>query len=264
MPKQFEQGHAKNLANFKKLISFITSYPQYNPSNKKLTLAEIQNLCTAAENVQDDLRQKIADQADAINKRQTAFADLPPLSSNIIRTLITCDADEKNLADAKVINRKIHGGRKKPKNGEGQQPEPPQDNNPAPPKEGDTNPPEPADQPPHRYNSVSQLSYDFQMEHFKNMIKLLELEPNYNPNEAELSIKGLNTKLTLMESTNTDYIDKTTLRKNAAGERNKLFYADKTGLVDVANNCKLYIKQVYGIDSNEYKSIASLAFRKAK
>ena len=47
MASTSETGHAKNVANFQDLTSFCTGYgATYNPTNPRLTLAELENLYT--------------------------------------------------------------------------------------------------------------------------------------------------------------------------------------------------------------------------
>ena len=50
MASTSETGHAKNIANFQDLISFCQGYgTSYNPTNPRLTLAELENLYTTSQ-----------------------------------------------------------------------------------------------------------------------------------------------------------------------------------------------------------------------
>lgn len=46
MSKQYETGHAKNVANLQKLIEQVTVYTNYNPPVENLTIANLQTLYT--------------------------------------------------------------------------------------------------------------------------------------------------------------------------------------------------------------------------
>lgn len=43
-------------------------------------------------------------------------------------------------------------------------------------------------------------------------------------------------------------------------ERDQLFYADGTGLYDIAQNVKKYVKSIYGATSPEYTTVSAIKF----
>jgi len=45
-------------------------------------------------------------------------------------------------------------------------------------------------------------------------------------------------------------------------QRDIVLYADKTGLVDIASDVKLYVKSAYGATSPLFRSVSGLAFSK--
>jgi len=46
--------------------------------------------------------------------------------------------------------------------------------------------------------------------------------------------------------------------------RDIVLYADKSGLVDVAQDSKLYVKSAYGANSTQYRSISGITFTRPR
>jgi hypothetical protein len=59
---------------------------------------------------------------------------------------------------------------------------------------------------------------------------------------------------------NTAVIDATTALSNARIARNHTLYDEKTGLYDIAQEVKKYVKSVFGATSEEYKQIRKIKF----
>ena len=108
--------------------------------------------------------------------------------------------------------------------------------------------------------SVSQQSYDSIMESFKKLIDLVSSEPTYKPNEVDLQIATLTTQAADLAAKNTDVVNATTTLSNGRIARNKTLYTPKTGLYDVAQEVKKYVKSVFGATSPEYKQVSKIKF----
>ena len=82
----------------------------------------------------------------------------------------------------------------------------------------------------------------------------------YNPNETDLKVTALAAYVTNLEALN-DAVDTTeTAIKNARIARDHSFYDEKTGIPDISNAVKEYIKSVYGAGSPEYKLATAIQF----
>lgn len=246
MPAINETGHAKNVANFEDLISFCTGYPTYNPTATSLSLA---SLGTKLTNARTALNGVIAAQTtfnNAVNVRKTEFDDLRPLATRIVNAFEACGADAEKVKDAKTINRKIQGKRATTK---------------------DTAPTggNPADTPPSGSTiSASQQSYDQLMEHFARLINLLTTTAAYAPNETDINLTALATKLGQMQTTNSAVSTTYTAWSNSRIARNAELYDELTGLVATAISAKKYVKSVFGGSSPQYEQVNSLAFKTFK
>lgn len=245
MPTINETGHAKNVANFQDLISFCSGYPAYNPTATALSVA---NLTTKLTDVRTALNGVIVAQTtynNAVNARMMAFDGLKALSTRIVNAFDASGANAEAVKDAKTLNRKLQGKRATPKQSAIEQ-----SNGTTPPSENSI--------------SVSQLSYDQQIEHLSRLISLLTTSAVYSPNEAELTTASLQTKLSSLVAANTAVINAYTNYSNSLIARNDELYNAVTGLVNTAAYTKKYIKSVFGASSPQYRQVSGLLFKPYK
>lgn len=242
MASTSEVGHAKNVANFYDLISFAQGYgATYNPSKNSLKLPQLNSLYTQANADLNGVVTKNTAYNNAVNDRIEAFEDLRSLSTRLVNALESTDASKEKVDDAKGFNRKMQGQRASKKE------EPVDPNQPAP-----------------KTISSSQQSYDQMIQHFDGMISVLDSEPTYTPNETELKVTALQTKLQELKDTNDQVANAYTKVSNARIDRNKTLYNDDSGLVDTAGEVKKYVKSVFGATSPEFGQIKGITFKKEK
>ena len=245
MPTVNETGHAKNLANFQDLIAFCASYPTYNPSSAALTVAGLNTKYTDARTALNGVIAAQTTFNNAVNVRMAAFEGLKPLATRVVSAFEACGAEAEKVKDAKSINKKLQGTRASKKE------------DPAPVNPGD---PVPAD----NTISASQQSYDQQMEHFARLINLLTTTAAYAPNETDINLTALATKLGQMQTTNSAVSTTYTAWSNSRIARNAELYDELTGLVATAISAKKYVKSVFGGSSPQYEQVNSLAFKTFK
>ncbi|QIG88524.1 hypothetical protein G6R40_02100 [Chryseobacterium sp. POL2] len=242
MKSTSETGHAKNVANFQDLIEFVTTYgTNYNPSKESLKLPQLITQKTSAETTLTDVITKNTEYNNKVNERVSAFSGLKSLSTRLINALQTTDATKQTIDDAKTYNRKLQG--KKAISTQ----IPPDTNTPAP-----------------NTISTSQQSYDQLIQHFIGLKSVLEAEPSYTPNETDLQIASLDTKISDLTSKNTAVSTAYANVSNSRISRNKVLYTDPTSLVETANEVKKYIKSVFGVTSPEYAQVKGIEFTKPR
>jgi len=242
MASTSEVGHAKNVANFYDLISFAQGYgATYNPSKNSLKMPQLNSLYTQANSDLNAVTSKNTEYNNAVNERIEAFDGLRSLSTRLVNALETTDASKEKVDDAKGFNRKMQGQRASKKE------EPVDPNQPAP-----------------KTISSSQQSYDQMIQHFEGMISVLESEPSYTPNESDLKVTALQSKLQDLKDKNDNVANAYTAVSNARIERNKTLYKDDSGLVDTAGEVKKYVKSVFGATSPEFGQIKGIKFKKEK
>jgi hypothetical protein len=242
MASTSETGHAKNVANFQDLISFVTGYgATYNPNKNALKLPQLNTLYTASQAGLADVVTKNTAYNNKVNERIVAFKDLKSLSTRLINALQTTDATSQKIADAKAFNKKMQGIRAKAVD-----------------TPADPNAPAP------NTISTSQQSYDQQIQHLAGIISVLETEPSYAPNEVELQIATLTAKQADLTAKNSAVATAYTNVSNSRIARDTTIYGTDTGLFDIATEVKKYVKSVFGASSPQFAQVKGIEFTKKK
>jgi hypothetical protein len=240
MSSTSEKGHAKNVANLETLITTCVGFgSNYNPTNPVITIPVLAALHTETKLVLKTL--KITETAfnDVEGQRKLAFKPLKPLATKILGSLQSCGAPSTVITDALTINRKIQGKRA---------------NNAL------VEPSASADAPKDQI-SVSQQSFDMQMDHLEKLIELVILEPKYSPNENSLKTDTLNNFSLQLETINTAVKNAAVPYSNALIARDKKLYDPQTGLIFTALTAKKYVKSVFGASSPEFKLVNKISFK---
>jgi hypothetical protein len=242
MASTSEVGHAKNVANFQDLIEFVTAYgASYNPSKNALKLPQLIVLKASADAALADVITKNTNYNNKVNERITAFSGLKSLSTRLINALQTTDATIETINNAKTFNRKMQG--KKASNSQ---------------TPTDTNTPAP------NTISTSQQSYDQLIQHLAGLTSVLEAETSYTPNETDLQVATLQTKIADLTAKNTAVATAYANVSNSRIARNETLYSSTTGLVETANEVKKYIKSVFGASSPQFAQVKGITFKAIK
>ena len=244
MASTSETGHAKNIANFQDLISFCQGYgANYNPTKESLKIPQLQALYQVAQDKLNATKTQKTTFDNATNERRNTFANLKPLATKIINAFAVSGADTLAIADAKTVNKKLQGTSSKKAT-----------------TTSDSLPPSGE----LKGASTSQQSYDRLIDHFANLIQVVAQNTNYAPNETELQVATLQTKLAELQTKNTNLINAYTGYSNAMIERNQTLYNPLTGLVQTSKEVKQYVKSVFGANSPQYKQVSGLEFKVRK
>ena len=239
MASSTDTGHAKNVSNFETMISYCTGYGvTYNPSNSEISISVLTTLHDESKASVKLVKTTETPFNDVEGQRKLIFKPLKPLSTKVLGALRGANAPTTVIADAETINRKIQGKRA--------------DNSVVETPVGET---------PKDKISVSQQSYDMQIDHLDKLIQVVTIEPKYNPNEIPVKVATLNDYRTLLEKVNTDVKNSYVPYSNAMIARNKKLYNPETGLVSRAQIVKNYVKSIFGASSPEYRLINKLRFK---
>ncbi len=239
MASTSETGHAKNVSNLETMISYCAGYgATYNPSNPEIALAQLTTLHTDSQASVKLVKTTQAPFSSVEGQRKLIFKPLKKLATKVLAAVRSSGAPLTVVADAETINRKIQGTR------------------------ADNSVPEtPAGQTPKDKISVSQQSYDMQIDHLEKLIELVDLEPKYSPNEVPLQVATLTNLKTQLQTINTTVKNAYAPYSNAMIARDKKLYDPETGLLSKAQLVKNYVKSIFGSSSPEYKQINKLRFR---
>ena len=242
MASTSEVGHAKNVANFQDLIEFVTGYGvTYNPSKNSLKLPQLVALKATAETKLTDVITKNTAYNNKVNDRMIAFGNLKSLSTRLVNALQTTDASDETIDDAKGFNRKMQGK-----------------------KASSTQTPTDPNAPAPNTISTSQQSYDQLIQHFSGLKSVLEAEPSYTPNETELQVATLTTKIADLNTKNTAVATAYTNISNSRISRNETLYTSENGIYESASEVKKYVKSVFGASSPQYDQVSGIKFNKPR
>ncbi len=243
MTSTSETGHAKNVANFQNLISFVSGYgATYNPSNNALKLPQLNALSTAAQTSLSNVVSQNTAYNNQVNQRVIAFSDLKSLSTKLINALQTTNATTQKIADAKAFNKKMQGSPRAK----------------APVVIANTNTPAP------KTISTNQQSYDQQIQHLAGLISVLKSEDSYTPNENELTTTTLTSKQASLTAQNNAVADAYTSLSNLRILRDTTLYHIDNGLVQIAAEIKKYVKSVFGATSPQFAQVKGIDFKSSK
>lgn len=246
MAKKNEQGLVQNLVSVQGIISFSKQMgDRYNPANADLHPEKATQKWEVGLLAMDAVSKEYTALQRSINDRRAIFKGLGAFATRIIGALEAAQASEATIQDARYLQRKLSGQRAAKKE------EPPAV------KEG-----EEAAVP--RTISASQAGFDSKVEHFTRLVMLVTAEPAYKPNEAELSVAGLEQKLTAMKEANAAAILSKTKLNDARARRHEVLFHPKTGLVQMGKQIKAYLKSVFGSNSPEYKQVRGLRLNSRK
>ena len=247
MASTTESGIPNLSVNFEKLIASCIGYgAAYNPSKVSLKVASMQSLLESSVNSLATINQLLPDSTNAINQREILFEPLSALITKVVNASNASDLTNEFQADVKSIAKKLKGVRVSPKT-------------PATPDDLST----PENEATFTISS-SQMSFDQRIESLFKLIKLLASQAGYAPNEPELKVTALSALHASLVASNTAAINATVPVSNSSIARDKIFYSPETGICDIAQDAKSYVKSVFGASSPEYKQISGLEFKKRK
>ncbi|HUW06884.1 MAG TPA: hypothetical protein VMW01_11550 [Williamwhitmania sp.] len=244
MKTNTESGHAKNVANFEALVTVALGYgAAYNPAKASLKIEAAQAIATNARSLVNAVDESLPLYSNAVAKREVAFKPLSKLVTRVLSALKASDVTTQVIENARTITRKIQGIRAKAKLTDEEKATLE--------AEGKTV----------TEVSASQMGFDSRLENFNKLIKYLEANSAYAPNEPELQVASLTTLYNNLLTTNAAVVAVSAPLANARIARNALLYQPSTGLVDTALDIKTYIKSLFGGASPQYRQVNKLAFK---
>ena len=243
MASTSETGHAKNVANFEKLIAETSAFGEtFNPSKATLKLTALNTQLATAKAAIAAVNSAEPAYKNAVSARDAAFAPLGKLITRINNALKASDTTVQEDESALTLVRKLQGRRATAK------------------KTEDEKKALAAEGKEVVEISSSQMSFDSRLDNFDKLIKLLSSIPAYAPNEADLKVEALTALYNDLKAKNMAVINAETPLSTARIARNEVLYKQNTGIVDITVDVKNYVKSVFGATSPQYKLISNLKF----
>ncbi len=236
MASSSETGHAKNIANLLALNEVNGGFgTSYAPSNPLLALEAMIEQHTFCADKQSEVNTQSGIFKPLVNARIIEFKTLKPLVRKVRSAAKTCGGSDEWVADVNTLVTKVLGERASA----------------ATPVPGD-----PAG------TSASQQSFDNTVNNFQALIAVLTNEPLYAPNEVPLKIVTLTAKHVSMNTKNNAVKAGVVPYNNSIIARNIALYTTKTGLCDVGQNSKEYVRSTFGFSSPQFKLVVKFKFKK--
>ena len=243
MASTSETGHAKNVANFEKLIAETSAFGEtFNPSKASLKLTALNTQLATAKAAIAAVNSAEPAYKNAVSARDAAFAPLGKLITRINNALKASDTTVQEDESALTLVRKLQGRRATAK------------------KTEDEKKALAAEGKEIVEISSSQMSFDSRLDNFDKLIKLLSSIPAYAPNEPDLKVEALTALYNDLKAKNMAVINAETPLSTARIARNEVLYKQNTGIVDITVDVKNYVKSVFGATSPQYKLISNLKF----
>lgn len=247
MSKTYETGHAKNVANFETLVAYVNGYGSvYNPSNPFIQLTNLTARATAAKTITEQVNNLIAENSNAIARRDLAFQPFKSLNTRILNAIRASNVPRQIIDNAAGNIRKIRGERESVLLTAEQKQKLAESGTIV------------------NQISASQQSYVSMLDSFEKQLKLLATIPQYAPNEIDLQLATLTTLYADLLKKNRDVISKTSDLSTLRLNRNNILYDVETGIVALALDAKNYVKSVFGATSPQFKQISGIAFKTVK
>ncbi|MDR1675743.1 MAG: hypothetical protein LBR86_04675 [Tannerella sp.] len=242
MSSRIESGINTYVGHFDRLIDVCEGFgPSYNPVPQSLQIATLRTQSERVKTAITAVDMAFPGYVTAENARRETFALLPPLATRVQAVAAVLGLPDAIMVHIKEVVRKIRGQRAhkiKPDTGLGAEPA--------------------------KHISVSQVSFNEQIEHLNRLIALVESQPAYTPAEPDLAVSALTALLNEMRTTHAAVMTADVPLANARQERNKLLYAPKSGMIDTALAVKEYVKAVFGASSPQYKEVNHIRFENRK
>lgn len=236
-----ESGDLKLLGNYRKLIDHVSADANYKPANPSIAIPALETHFAAAVASVDDVAAKNAPSKIAINDRQAAYEPLSSLMQRSFNMLKASGASKATLDDAQTNLRKVTGVRRSAKI---------KDDPATPAVEGD------------KQHSASQMSFDNRRGNVSAYVAILANVPSYNPNENELKVSSLQALVADLDAKNTAVSQTFVPLSQAGGVRDGLLYLNDESVVNRAALVKAYVQAAFGRDSQLYKAIKGLDFKR--
>lgn len=244
-----EAGDKKLLGNFRKLIDFVSADPNYNPANTKLTVAQLELKYTAGQDATEGLLAERGPHKLSITDRKLGYDELPTRFTRSFNMFKASGAPDEIVDDAKTYKFKIDGTRRSPRT------QPTDGGN------SGTAGGEPTGGEGTTH-SASQTSHENLLGHASAYLAIVRNVAAYNPNEADLKVPALEAFIAGLEVKNNAVNTAFVAVSQARGVRDRLLYTDDDSIVDIALLVKAYVKAAFGTQSELYKRIKGLEFRR--
>lgn len=242
-----KRSNQQNVDNLEVLTERVTTFqPGYDPAETRLSIPNQRLIKTSGDEALLEVSTAESACDNAISARTAAFESINPLVTRAINALRISDVTEQTIAQGESLVRDFRNQRAAANDPAAKTAEVAES--------GETL----------KTNKLRSGSFNTRIENFRKFIVFLSAIPAYKPKQYDLTVEALNAKLEALVLVNSAY-NAADAKANAARlHRNIVLYAAKTGLVEIAQDSKRFVKSAYGATSPQYKSISGILFTKPR
>jgi hypothetical protein len=244
MTSNLSSGAGSNVTNLNTLNSAILGYgTRYNPINAMITPVALHAVYLSGLSAVNAVDSFLPVNMNAKNNRSIAFDGLEKLTTRIANSFRSIVTNEPAREHVRSLINLIQKGRVNPKKTKATE-------------NGTTEDPTKV-----KEFTSHKSGYDKQLDNLYKLIQFLASFPLYKPNEADLTVAGLSALYSDLTAKNQAVTDTQIQLDNARMNRETVLYKTDTGLVQLCDESKSYIKSVFGANSPEYRQVSKLKFR---
>jgi hypothetical protein len=242
-----KRSNQQNVDNIDVLTERVNTFqPAYDPAETRLSIDNQKKIKTSGDEVLLGVAMAESACDNTTSARTAAFDALSNLVTRVINALRISDVEEQTIAQGEAIVRELRNKRAS------------KVETPVKTAEGDEN------KEPVKINKLRRGSFNTRIENFRKFIVFLSAIPAYNPKQTDLTIDALKVKLEALVLVNSAFTTAEAKAEAARLQRDIVLYREKTGLVAIALDSKLYVKSAYGATSPQYKSISGILFTRPR
>jgi len=236
-------GHSDNVANLGVLTSKVESFgSRYNPNNPILLIDNLHELKSKGEMVIDAFILAEIHVDNAQSALRALFNDFEPSVTRVSNFLNVCGASSEMVNKGQSIIRELRGKRA-----------------------SDLLTAEEIETEREKGNDVKQVTRhnsttESRIRNLGILTQFLSIVPEYSPNEEDLTVAALASKLANIKAKNASLVTAETVLETARSNRKAVLYSTETGLVNVALSVKQYVKAVFGANSDQYNQVKGIRF----
>jgi hypothetical protein len=242
MSSKIESGINTYIGHFDRLISVCESFgAAYDPVPVNLQIASLKAQSTLVKAAIMAVDTQLPVYVATDGARQETFAQLTARATRVQAAATVLGLPDSIMVHVKEVVRKIRGQRAhkitQDADGTGE---------------------------PAKHVSVSQRSFNEQIEHLNQLIAFVGSQSAYTPVEQDITVAGLMQLLEDMKTTNAATMTAEASLTGARQERDRLLYEPKTGMMPTALTVKEYVKAVFGASSPQYREVNHITFKNQK
>ena len=106
--------------------------------------------------------------------------------------------------------------------------------------------------------SQMQLAYVNKADWFEQLVQTASTQPGYQPNEPELTIEGLNSRVKELHAFNQHVLEAKQQWRNALMKRDKLMLGKEESVMMTSRAVKDYLGAIFGFMSPEYEQVKGI------